>query len=372
MKLGILALVLIFSVLSAAGADELYVSNEIGMNLGPLPAGASAKAGWVLSVSRENEVQTRVLLDNGTVKERWVDTPTPGGGMEEEVYEDGVISQRTELKGGLPVRVEEYSGGTLTGVTESRFIAGALESDKVYDGSGKLLYGDHYARGSDGRLRRVVRSYADGSRDVTALGYAGGQLTSEWLGQGGKGVLYRFGPGGVSSREQWDGTDLKLREVTSPAAGGSESTTRNFSAGTTTSRHFAPNGDLESEVETKAGSVVSSVDYAYAGGRLAAKVTRTPGVREETRYFYGSDGKLERSETTRNRTLVRITHYTGENSYYEDLFSAGQAVLRAYYEKGNKVKEESLLKSAGSGDAAEGGGAVSSEAPPAPTNGAGQ
>lgn len=324
-----------------AEAEILYSSDPIGMELAAISSSEASGKEWVLVVSREGNTETRVLYNKGKETTRWVDTLAGGMISEEKTYDRGELSRVTVFQaGGLPVRVEDYSGGRLSGITLSRYSGGFLESRRVETGDGKLLYRDEYFRGVNGRLLRVIRSFPDGRQDVTAFDYANGKLVNEWLGNGGKGTLYRFPAPGNEIQEAWKGTTLVERQTTTPNGSGSEVVTRDFATGTVTASRYDKKGQIENRVETKNEKVLSTTDYRYAGDLLVSKTTRMPGALEQTRYFYSKDEKLARVEVTRNRSLVQVTHYTGAKTYYEDLYAEGHPVMRVYFENGVRTKEE--------------------------------
>ncbi len=358
MKSLVLMTLILLTRAAFAQAQVYYSSNPIGMELGVIPpAGVSGKE-WVLAVSREGNTETRVLYEKGKENTRWVETFNGGLLTEEKTYELGNLSRVTMFQAGeLPVRVEEYSDGSVVRITMSRYSGGALTSQQVEGGDGKLLYRDEYVRGVDGRLLRVIRTYPDGKQAVTAFDYADGRLVNEWLGNGESGTLYRFDTPGGAIRESWKGSTLVERRTTTQANGGSEVITHNFVAGTATTLRYNAKGLLERQIETKDGKVSSTTDFRYEGDLLTSKIAWTSGAREETRYFYSKDGKLDRVEVSRNRRVVQVTYYTGPKSYYEDLYAEGRPVMRVYFENGTKTKEEPFPASGQSLEPASAGAA---------------
>lgn len=334
-----LVVVLVLFPLATAWPAEFFQSNELGMAISPIPASQREQHRWVLAIVRRGSGEERTLTDHGEVVKRWSDTYSGGRLVQENAYQKNELVSTTEYRNGYPSRETQYSQGKKTSVREYRYSGNLLQSVSVYDAAGKLEYRDLYAEGSDGRLRRAVREMPDGSRSVAAFNFAGDHLVSQWLGTNGKGVLLRYSDGSVIAKEQWKGSDLTSNEEISMQRSGSESVTRDLATGEVTKKQYDSAGQILSEHVTKKGSPVLSVDYAYSHGLLQSKVTKSPGRREEIRYRYDKEGKLLDVETTVNRTLVKIRHYSGKDSYVEDLYLNGEVVLRVFYKDGKKVNE---------------------------------
>ncbi|HUX22465.1 MAG TPA: hypothetical protein VMW69_14600 [Spirochaetia bacterium] len=323
----------------AAHAAELYQSNELGMEIAPISAAEAAGNEWVLRVQRTRDIEVRSLAKKGEEVARWEDTYQGGRLASESKFEGSMLAQITDYRNGHPSRQIEYTEGKESLVRDYEYSGNQLRSVTVSDGSGKLQYRDLYSEGPDGRLRRAVRETPEGANSVTLLNYSGDRIISEWLGSGGNGVFFRYSDGALVATEEWQGVDLQTEVVVSQGTEGSVSTSKNLATGATTKKIFDATGKIQSEQVTEKGAVTRSVDYTYAGGILETKVTKTPGQREEIRYKYDAEGQLISSQTTVNRQLVKVTHYTGKDSYFEDLYLGGQVVLHVFYEKGKKVRE---------------------------------
>lgn len=349
-------LLILLVVAGVASCAELYRSNELGMEIAPLAAGAAGKYQWVLEVERSGAVEVRTLTDHGKEVTRWERSYSGGRLASESVFQQGALSSVTDFRNGHPVRQVEYADGKESTIHDYAYSAGLLKSVSVYDASGKLQYRDLYSEGADGRLRRAVREPADGSRSVTALNFSGDRLISEWLGVGHDGVLFRYSDGALVSKEQWTGTDLTSEEEISTGRGGESTVTKDFQHGLVTKKSYNPEGRIVSEQTTENGTSIRTVDYTYSEGRLESKVTKTAGHREEVRYQYDRSGDLLTAETTVNRQLVKVTHYTGKDSYFEDLYLDGQIVLHVFYENGKKVKQIPAVSGGTTGSEGSAGG----------------
>lgn len=341
MSKGVAILICLLVSIAAAGAAELYQSNELGMELAPIHPSQRSEHQWVLQVERSGRTETRILTDKGKPYGRWELSYEGGRVASEKVYRDGELTSVTDYHNGRPVRRTEYTGGKPSTVHDYTYSGRLLESVSVSDASGTLLYRDLYSEGPDGRMRRAVRETPDGKRKVIALTFSGSNLVSEWLGVGGNGELLHYSDGSLVSTEKWKGTELQTEERVAPSKNGSVKVLRDLKTGLSTTKSYNSDGKIVSEVEEKGGSTLKSVDYSYnADGKVSSKLTKTPGRREEIRYHYDKAGELATSETSVNRRVVKVTHYTGKDSYVEDLYLNGALALHAYYEKGKLVREE--------------------------------
>jgi antitoxin component YwqK of YwqJK toxin-antitoxin module len=328
-------------LLSAATADavEFFQSNEIGMAISPISEAQIGGHEWVLTVMRREGAEIRTLTDRGVEITRWEDVYRDGRLVSETRFEKGMLSQVTDFRDGHPVRQVQYANGKESLVRDYFYSDNLLRSVSVFDAAGNLRYKDSYFEGPDGRLRRAVRETSDGKRTVTSLDTSDDRIVSEWLGSGGNGVFFRYSDGAIVSKEEWKGVDLQSEEKFLADPNGSATISQDHVTGRTTKKVFDTDGHVLSELVTDKGNVVRSVVSAYADGKLQSKITKTPGRREEVRFEYDAHGELVTSRTTENRQLVKVTHYTGKNSFFEDLYLDGRIVLRVFYEKGKKIKE---------------------------------
>ncbi len=325
---------------AACFADELYSSNELGMKLQSIAPAQVADHEWVLSVAERNGGEVRILKKKGEEVARWEDTLQQGRLSSESKYEKGVLVETTEYRNGHPVRQVEFTDGKKTLVRDFEYSGNLLVKVTAKNEKGEVLYTDSYAQGSDGRLRRAVREAPGGGSSVISLTYEGNRVASEWLGNDSGGVLSRYSDGNLVSKETWKGVQLESEERVSGGPTGRTSVTKDLTSGKTTKKVYDSSGQIQSEQTTEKGTVVRSVDYSYdSAGKLETKIIKTPGQREEVSYEYDAQGDRLTSRTTVNRQLVKVTHYTGKDSYFEDLYLNGAVVLHVFYEKGKKVRE---------------------------------
>ncbi len=344
---------LFLSCASACGAEALYRSNPIGMELGPLGERRAASTEWVLAVRHEGTTEIRLLTDRGKETERWEDEFDHGVLLAERVYEAGVLTAESRFRNGRLAEERDYAGGKEDSREEYRYAGGNLSSVLVFTARGALKYRERYYRGMDGRLREVVREYPDGRMSESEYTYADGRLVDEWHGSDTAGELYRYDGARLVAREDWRGAKL-VDELTYERAGkDSVATETDQSDGTVTTKEYGADGNLVSEKTTAGGRVVERSDYAYLDGRLADKVVWTPGSRDESRYAYGAHGDLAKVETTHNRTLAKVTEYQSRENYVEVIYSGGQPVLRVYYKNGTKQAEVQVPAGTDASEAAQ-------------------
>lgn len=334
----VIAIILLSS--AAAYGEQTFASNELGMELQSISPAQAADHEWILTVTKSNNREVKVLVKKGEEMTRWVDTLQQGRLSSESKYEKGVLVQTSEYRNGHPVRLVEYTDGEKTLIRDYQYSGNLLVRISVSNAKGAVLYTDSYAQGTDGRLRRAVREVSGGGSSVISLTYDGNRVASEWLGNGTGGVLNRYTNGELVSKESWAGVKLESEERISGGPTGKTSVTKEVTSGKTTTKVYDSNGQIQSEQTTEKGAIVRSVDYQYdTAGKLTTMVVKTPGQREEVRYEYDSHGDRLTSRTTVNRQLIKVTHYTGKDSYFEDLYLNGAVVLHVFYEKGKKVRE---------------------------------
>lgn len=334
------AALLLLSASPRLVADQLYRSDPIGIELGAVEPAEAAELEWVLSVGREGSTETRTLLHAGKENRRWVDELSRGELVKETLYREGVLASVTTFRDGLPIEELDYADGQASERRIYTYDHGHLASIRVEGGGGTLLYTTRISRGPEGRLRRAVRELADGKSFDSVFVYGGDELIAEWEGSKNRGQLLRYGPQGAEAVQNWLGDTIA--EQTEVTREGAERTSveSDLATGTVTTRLYNASNELVGERVSVKGIVESRSELSYAAGRLVDKIVLTPGVREESRYSYGSDGKLQRVELTRNLRLVKVTVYTGGNTSYEELYSEGKPFVRVYYVDGNAVKSE--------------------------------
>ena len=67
-----------------------------------------------------------------------------------------------------------------------------------------------------------------------------------------------------------------------------------------------------------------------------------PGLKEIWEHEYDQEGELKREEYVKNGKLKRVTVYTGEDTYYEDLYRNNIPVIRIFYSEDREVGEKFL------------------------------
>lgn len=321
-------------------ADELYRSDLLGIEMEAVSPDQVSQTEWLLQVHREGTSEIRTLTHSGKETKRWVDEFEHGQLAKETLYDAGVISSVTVYRDGHPQEEENYLDGKFESKRIYRYEQGLLARIEVEGSDGSPDYRTVIYRDPDGRLRRAVRTYPDGRAVESAYTYTGGSLLAEWHGNDRKGELIRYSGSDLAAIEDWEGGAIINQTDFAPDGKGQRSVETDFASGAVTRRLYDAKGKLLSEQVSSKDATVSRTDFRYEGDRLVDKVVLTPGVREESRYAYGRDGKLARVEVTRNLTIVKVTVYTGDDSSYEELYTNGKPFLRVYYKDGNKVREE--------------------------------
>ena len=91
--------------------------------------------------------------------------------------------------------------------------------------------------------------------------------------------------------------------------------------------------------ESGSGGEKKKVIHDEEGRIINMRILGEKGA-EEWDYEYDEEGDMLKEVYTVKGTLVQITIYTGEDTWYKDIYKDGRVFLRVYYEKEEKVKEE--------------------------------
>jgi len=342
-----LLLVILFNLSLFVCSQEIYYrSNELGMTLETIEEYRIDEFPYVLLVIKEGERETRVLTKDGVEYKRWELETDRGRPLRKRVVES---DEDTVTLYNYAGRVEEertYREGNLIEKKEFSYSGNLLSEARVYDGEGHILYRDIYYRDRDGRLMRIVRKGVEQERQVSAYSFWEGNILEEWHGSNNSGLLFRFNErGDVIAKERWVEGELQEREEFFLRDDKPIRTVKdNYKTGRKTVTTFTPDGDMTGLITTEKGRLIEEVEFIYRDGLLKEKRRRVPGMRETWRYEYDQDDELAIEEYWADNTLRKVIVYTGENSYYEELYRGGSAFLRIYYKDEQKVKEEFLLE----------------------------
>lgn len=323
-------------------AVDYYRSNALGMELERIDSTRIGRYSFVLEVRTDQNTETRIVTRDGNEYRRWVTVSGTDGAFTERYFENGVIKSEITFIDRTISAETLYADGEVDERREYLYERGLLSGLTVKGPNDVVIVSMTYHRAADGRLRRIVRHVQE-ERAVDSYGFADGVLYQEWHGTSGEGALTRYSQRKAVSEEKWDGQDLSRIESTDR---GVDSVTRTVVVPgdeTRIERVFDRQDQLLSERTDTAGMNVEVVDHVYdANDRLKKTVRVTEGVREVWEYQYGRDEYERTVRYSVNDSIVKVTHHTGEDSYHEDIYRNGEAVLRVFFVDGVKERETYL------------------------------
>jgi len=338
------SLFLFFSAAMIFPEPLLFRSNAMGMTLERINHIRRDEFDFILTVEKSPEKEVRILWEKDEEIKRWERITLPDG-LEETYYSSGELDTVStyNLKGDL-LKERIYSEGMVDKTRVYIYENGLLVEIIETDSDDTILSTSAFSRSRAGRMQRVVQSFPSGEERISAYTYSSNGIVQEWHGTAEKGDLFRFNSRGETIAEEvWDGADMqRLRRFSYGEGGEYRLTEEDFVNGRTVRKLYDPEDNLLREFATEKGNLVEDIVNYYEEGLLAEKVRKLPGLKERWVYEYGSEDEVVKEEYFRNGELKKVIQYTGDNTYYEDLFRRGNAFIRIYYEDERKVKEEVL------------------------------
>jgi antitoxin component YwqK of YwqJK toxin-antitoxin module len=340
------AALLLQCALSSAAEAALYRSNAAGMLLEPIPRFRRDESEFVMEVERKGDLEVGRLYQSGKESKRWEIVTSRDGARSEREYDGNVLSaKRAYNPSGSILWEETYTDGKLSQKSIYEYDEGLPASIRVQDSKGALVYSERFQLGEHGSLRRVLRTYADGS--VSSSWYAAGDagLSEERNTVAGVSFIRRYDPKGrVTVIEQLkDGELASRRELT--YRGDTDNLLSAMEAVPAENKLISEDYDQDGRLLQQRVSVsdkeVERTDYARSKeGRVeTARRTSGEGI-EEWRYTYDSSGDVSTEKYFRKGILEKITVYTAKGERYEELYKDGELFLKAYYKDEVKTKEE--------------------------------
>ncbi len=346
MKTIVFSAILILALPPLFGDTVYYRSDWVGVTLEPIDRYRRDEFEYVLSVERTREKETKILFHTKNEWKRWETLYNERGEKTEEIdYEDKTIVARFTFDNKGRIRVElVYEKGALVQKRTYSYSARGIDFVDTVDAKDARLYTDEYELSPAGRLRSMRRVYPDNSVAIIHYTWGDGILVGEWEYRDGRIFDTRFNENGQALyREEWDKDQLvNVREYAYNKQSGKleKETERNPSAKTKTERTYDPDGNVLAEATTGASGESVELSYTYEGGRKKTMRKKSEIGVEEWRYSYKEDGGLALEEYYRRGLLEMRTVYTGADAWYEEILREEAVIIRVYYEKQKKVKEE--------------------------------
>jgi hypothetical protein len=330
-----------------SGTIRYYISNDLGMALEEIGWYRREEFPHILVVRTEGSRETRTLLYEGEELQRWERDP------EEERSYRGTELELQQLhrydNGDRVMEEQLYADGSLSQRTLYYYNRDVLEHTETFAPDGLLLYRDYYRLSTDGRLRRVTRVQEDRRGDQRlALGDGTRGVTEERYGNNQERRINRYDQEGrLVEREYWYEGQLLERERVQYRGEGelrSSALLEEFSPERRTVSSYDEEGRVVLiEVSEGGEQTERTVHQRDEQGRILETTRRGPRGIENWRFEYGAEEEPVREEYRLRGSLERVTLYSAqEQSRVEELYREGRPFMRVHYRSEQKVREEFL------------------------------
>jgi hypothetical protein len=340
---------ILFLALPALFAETVYYRSDwVGVALEPIDRYRRNEFEYVLTVVREKTKETRILTRSRKEWKRWEALFDERGEKTGETeYEDGVITARSVFDKNGRLKTEElYTTGELTQKKIYSYSARGIDFVDTLDAKGERLYTDEYELDPSGRLRSMRRVYPDNTVAIIHYTYGDGILVGEWEYREGRITDTKYNEYGQAQyQEEWDKDELvSVKEYSYNKDTGKleKETEKDASAKTKTDRFYDADGNVTREVTVDASGEPVEVTYVYQDEKKVSMRRKSVIGVEEWKYFYDAEGALAREEYYRRGLLEMRTVYTDADSWYEEILREETVIIRVYYYKQRKIREEFL------------------------------
>ncbi len=350
MKRRVLVFLGLLLTFAAYAEVEYFRSDDIGITLEKIAWYRIDEFEYVVTLETKGNTHIKRLFKNQVEIKRWETVyDNRLHKLKETEYEgESLVSVLLYNKDGAVAEEYLYAGNELSEKKIYTYSKKGLARVRTFDKQDQPVYTDYYSLSRSGRLRSVVRVWADGNMRLSRFEYGSGMLVEQREYLDPNMFITRFDSRGrVISWEQWrDDTLEKSRVVVYNSETGTimrEEETDHLKS-TTTVRTYDEHGVLLSEQSGGQSGTTVKVSYEYDGkGRLSIKRVKGPLGIEEWRYVYNVADTLVKEEYRRRGYLEKTTYYTGEGGYYEEIYRDNEVFLRVYYKNDKKVKEEFIV-----------------------------
>ncbi|TFH05469.1 MAG: hypothetical protein E4H09_01955 [Spirochaetales bacterium] len=343
MKLSVL---IVLVVVASPLAADWFVSNAVGIRGDRIDEEARSDYEYVLHTVQTDNGEARTLFSGDEETTRWEISRT-GTGVTETVFEGGVLESRSEYDAeGLLLQEMNYLKGEVSEVRDYEYRQGVLVHRSVWDSEEVLQSSERYLYWSNGTLRSISREEPSGR--VTEYRYQDGRLLEEWVSDRESTERYRFdATGRLIARRRWlDGAlaEQEDREYWSPLAGAAIRKVSVQTGVRWTNRQYDETGRLVEQEVVEADVVVSRRTLAYRDEELVSeREVAGDRVRE---WDYGYESSIRVLETFReNDEIVTVTRFQPDNleaTRIEEIYHDGKPALRVYYLNQQRTAEEVL------------------------------
>lgn len=347
----IIGYILIFTITLPLGAEEIYWrSNEVGMALNRIEWYKRDEYPYVLLIEEQNLKQIKRLLHEGEEEKRWEYIFYEDGNIsvESEYDEDKISIIRRYDRSQRLWEEEIYSQGELEEKKSYNYATQGLASIDTYNAEQELLYTDIYLVSESGKLRELKRTWPDGSYRVSRYIFGKGLLVQEWNNIEEKLYISRYNDDSkLIMVEVWNGEQLEMsRAIEYYQESGEIKREQEIQHQNDKELiiQYNEQGDVIAQKKIIDGEIIEEINYIYdeEGNNIRKKKKGESGI-EEWRYTYNASNDLIKEEYLHTGSLEKVTFYTDDDTYYDELYREGKVFVRIHYYKDNKVKEEFIV-----------------------------
>ena len=345
------ALSLIFLLLAyplpAFSDTLLFRSDDVGMTLQPIAPYLRDSTRWILAVQRNGDNEVRRLFDNGKEVRRWETTwSEKKSRREEREYSLGLLSARRIFDAsGNMMQEDSYDAGKLTQKSLFTYSGDRLSRMRSLAPDGKVISTEQYLYATNGALREVRRTGANGDDRFSSYVSGPTGVSEERNTVGDVLSILRYDTQGrLVSREQRRGDDMLVREdfiYRSESQFLLSSREKAPAQGRVIERRYDESGRLVSETTTEKGAVIVEVTLTRDEKRQVIEKGRRSATGLETwKYSLDGQGKVTREEYFRLGSLQKVTVYGQGNLRTEEYYKDEELVLKAYFDGDTRLREE--------------------------------
>jgi hypothetical protein len=329
---------------------KYFKSDEVGITLEQIAWYRIEEFEYVVSLEEKDNTIIKRLYKNQKEVNRWESVyDNNARKIKESEYSENILTSILKYnKDGAVSEEYLYTQGELSEKQVYHYTKIGLAKIQAFNGKDELLYEDFFSLSRNGRLRSVIRIWANGNIRISRFAFGSSILVEQREYIESKMFITRFNSKGkVISWEQWQDERLENSKVivyNSDLSIIQREEETDHLKNQTTVRIYDENGHLLNEEVSLNSSKQSEVQYEYDNkGRLIVKRIKGPLGIEEWRYFYNDADKLLKEEYFLRGFHEKSTYYEGEGSYYEEIFRDDEVFLRVYYKEDKKVKEEFIV-----------------------------
>jgi hypothetical protein len=340
----------IFMLLACAAFTEtLYFRSDwVGLEMEPITRVRMDEFEFVLGVVRTDAKTVKTLFRKQKEWKRWETAYNERHERTNEYeFENNILTSEYVYDRKNRVKSEKrYAKGALSERLAYSYSARGIDFVETFDAHDSLLYTDEYALAPSGRLRSMRRVFPDGSIAVVRFTYGERTLVSDWEYKDGRIIETAYNERGQARhREEWDKDALlavKDFEYDAQTHNLAREIEKNIDDNTRLERVYDAEGNIAKELEGTGDRPPVEFSYVYDGGKRTVTRKKSDIGVEEWRFAYDGEGNIAREEYYRRGFLQMRTVYTADNTWYEEIFHEDEPIIRAYFVKEKKIREEFL------------------------------